>query len=72
MTTCTNIQIKNFPNQILDQKLRTFYVRNSIGQFQSKSLNSQVTPGRAYTTHGHKSLLVKTLILSVLINIDSA
>ena len=38
MTMCTNFQIKNLPNQ----KLRTFYVRNSNGQFQNKSLNSPV------------------------------
>ena len=42
MTTCTNFQIKNAPNQIFNQKLRTFYVRNSNGQFQNKSLNSPV------------------------------
>ena len=38
MTTCTNFQINNLPNQ----KLRTFYVRNSSDQFQNKSLNSPV------------------------------
>ena len=40
MTTCTNFQIKNLPNQVLYQKLRAFYARNSNGQFQNRSLNS--------------------------------
>ena len=42
MTTCANFQIKKLPNQNFNEKLRTFYVRNSTGQFQNKSLNSPV------------------------------
>ena len=32
MTTWANFQLKNLPNQIFNQKLRTFCVRNSNGR----------------------------------------
>ena len=38
MITGTNFKIKNLPNK----KLKTFYVRNSNGQFEYKSLNLPV------------------------------